>query len=123
MGRMPSYEVIEQILRDALIEAGLASAVQPKKTMGSNAIHLKGILIAHITAQGLALRLSTEDQATLLKVPGASRFTPGNDTSRANQFVYVPDSILDARPHLAGWVKKCWKFVAQSHVGEPKRRR
>jgi TfoX/Sxy family transcriptional regulator of competence genes len=111
---MHSFEILDQILRDGLREASLSADISARKTLGASGMHLKGLLFAYITQDGIALKLSPSDQLALLALPGATRFSPGDDPTRANQFVHVPEALLDDRKRLAAWVRKSWAFVERA---------
>lgn len=111
---MHSFEILDQILRDGLRQASLSPDISARRALGASGMHLKGLLFAYITTTGIALKLSPSDQADLLVLPGASRFSPGADPTRANQFVHVPGTMLDDKNRLAVWVRKSWVFVERS---------
>jgi TfoX/Sxy family transcriptional regulator of competence genes len=111
---MHSFEILDQILRDGLREASLSTDISARRTLGASGMHLKGLLFAYIAPAGIALKLSPPDQIALLALPGASRYTPGADPTRANQFVQVPEAMLDDKSRLAGWIRKSWTFVERS---------
>ena len=111
---MHSFEILDQILRDGLREASLSTDITARRTLGASGMHLKGLLFAYITADGIALKLSPADQVALLAIAGATRFSPGEDPTRANQFVQVPEALLDDRKRLAVWIRKSWVFVERS---------
>jgi len=111
---MHSHEILEQILRDGLREASLSADISARRTLGARGMHLKGLLFAYIATTGIALKLSPADQIALLALPGAARFVPGADPTRANQFVLVPEAFLDDKNRLATWIRKSWTFVERS---------
>jgi TfoX/Sxy family transcriptional regulator of competence genes len=111
---MHSYEILDQILRDGLRQTSLSTDISARRTLGASGMHLKGLLFAYITTTGIALKLSPADQTALLALPGSSRYSPGDDPTRANQFVHVPEALLDDKNRLATWIRKSWDFVERS---------
>jgi|GEM_PF-2198690 TfoX/Sxy family transcriptional regulator of competence genes len=111
---MHSFEILDQILRDGLREAGLSTDISARRTLGASGMHLKGLLFAYIATTGIALKLSPADQVALLALPGASRYSPGADPTRSNQFVHVPEAMLDDKNRLAAWIRKSWAFVERT---------
>jgi len=108
---MHTFEILDQILRDGLREANLSADISARRTLGASGMHLKGLLFAYITQDGIALKLSPADQVALLAIAGATRYSPGEDPTRANQFVHVPEVLLDDKNRLAAWLRKSWAFV------------
>jgi len=113
-----------ELLEDALSHAGLSTAIQKMKMLGGTGLSVKGHFIALIHPQGAALRLSPEDQLHLLTLPGAKRLVFEGDPGRSNQWVVVPERMVDETQHYASWIKKAWKFtqdsVPQARTGKHK---
>ena len=113
----------EEIMRDTLGKLGLSMQVTSQRMMGGYGISLKGHLFAHLCGEGTGLRLSPEDQAALLAVPGAKPLVFPNDPARSAKFVLVPEPMLDKPALLAPWVKKAVQFSATgSGRPQPNRR-
>jgi TfoX N-terminal domain len=103
-----------ELLEDALAHAGLSPTLQKMKMLGGTGLSVKGHFIALIHAQGAALRLSPNDQLHLLTLPGARRLEFPGDAGRNNQWVLVPERMVDEVQHYASWIKKAWKFTQDS---------
>jgi TfoX/Sxy family transcriptional regulator of competence genes len=113
----------EEILRDTLGKLGLSVQITSQRMMGGHGISLKGHLFAHLCAEGTGLRLSPDDQAALLAVPGAKALIFPGDPSRSAKFVLVPESMLDKPAQLAPWVRKAVGFSSTgSGRPQPNRR-
>jgi len=111
-----------ELLEDALTHAGLSTSMQKMKMLGGTGLSVKGHFIALIHPKGVALRLSPEDQLVLLKQSGAARLEFADDPGRNNQWVLVPENMIDQPNHYSPWVKKALKFtqgtVPQERVGK-----
>lgn len=108
----------EEILRDALGKLGLSVQITSQRMMGGHGISLKGNLFAHLCSEGTGLRLSPEDRASLLAVPGAKPLVFPNDPARSAKFILVPEAMLDQVPVLAPWVRKAVQFASHA-AGRP----
>lgn len=112
----------EEILRDTLGKLGLSVQITSQRMMGGYGISLKGHLFAHLCGEGTGLRLSPEDQALLLAMPGSKPLVFPNDPSRSAKFILVPEAMLDKVQVLAPWVRKAVQFTSNSS-GRPQTNR
>lgn len=103
-----------ELLEDALTHAGLSTSMQKMKMLGGTGLSVKGHFIALIHPKGAALRLSPEDQLSLLKLHGSERLDFPEDPGRNNQWVLVPEGMIDQPNHYAPWVKKALKFTQET---------
>lgn len=111
----------QELFEDALAHAGFSTSVQRMKTLGGIGLTVKNALIGLVHPRGLALRLGPEDQKHLLTVPGAQRLNfPGN-ASYDNQWILLPEAMLEQPNHYAAWLKKAWKYHLTCQVsGRPR---
>lgn len=122
MASMHPTAIQEEILRDTLGKLGLSVQITTQRMMGGYGISLKGHLFAHLCSEGTGLRLSPEDQALLLAIPGAKPLVFPNDPSRSAKFILVPESMLDKVQVFAPWVRKAVQFTSNS-AGRPQTNR
>ncbi len=111
---MHPTSIQEEILRDALAALGMSVNISSQRMMGGYNISLKGHQFAHICGDGTGLRLSPEDQAALLSMPGAKPLVFPNDPARSAKFALVPGPMLDRLPEFASWVRKAVQFSSST---------
>lgn len=104
-------KVQEQLLRDALRHASLASDTNLRPMLGGQGVTVKGNLFALLLPQGVGLKLSPEEQVHFLTIPGTTRLEVPNDPARSAVWVVAPDALVEATPHFAGWVRKAYGYT------------
>lgn len=113
---MHPTSIQEEILRDALGHLGMSMQITSQRMMGGYGISLKGHQFAFVSSQGTGLRLSPEDKAALLGMPGAKPMVFPDDPARSAKFTLVPEPMLDRLAEYAGWVRKAVQF-SSTHTG------
>jgi len=81
-----------------------------------------GRIFASLSDVGLALKLSAEDRAALLKEPGAAPLQYEPNTPPSREYVTVPPQILADDAALAGWSRRSAAYAA-SLPAKAKRRK
>ena len=80
-------------------------------------------VFASLSNIGLALKLSAEDQASLLQEPGAKRLRYEPDAPGSKQYIVVPSAIQNNAEALAVWVRRSVDFVQTLPAPKPKRKK
>jgi hypothetical protein len=117
-------KVQEQLLQDALRQASLNAETLCRPMLGGQGVTVKGNLFALLLPAGIGLRLAPDDQRNFLTIPGTSRLEVPGDPARSELWVVAPDSLVEATPHFAGWVRKAYgnvdRTVPSARRGAPK---
>lgn len=114
--------IYQELMEDALAHAGLSSSVQRMKTpLGGTGFTVKNCLVGLVRPEGMALRLSADDQRHLLTIPGSQRLSFPEKPAHDNQWVLLPEAMLEQPNHFASWLKKAWKYHLTCQVaGRPR---
>ena len=117
--RKPSAELTEQF-RKAV--APLPGA-EPRKMFGCPCAFFNGNMFAGLFAEDVFLRLSPEDRASFLALPGAAVFTPMG-ARPMREYVVVPREMVAAgSAGWAEWLDKALAYAATLPVKEAKARK
>jgi TfoX/Sxy family transcriptional regulator of competence genes len=98
----PAPEGLVRVFQEA-IEA--IPDAQPRKMFGYPAAFIDGHLFAGLHQETMILRLSTEDQAILLKQKGARIFEPMPGRPMRG-YVVVPPAVIKAPEQLSHWLAR-----------------
>jgi TfoX/Sxy family transcriptional regulator of competence genes len=88
----------------ALIEA--VPGAEPRKMFGYPAGFVQGHLFAGVFQDDVFVRLSADDQAQLMKIPGSRPFEPMPGRAMRG-YVVVPRAVL-ASPRVRDWLEKAF---------------
>ncbi len=83
---------------------GLPDA-EPRKMFGYPCAFVNGQMFVGVFQDKLMLRLSDEDRARFLKLPGAKLFEPVPGRAM-REYVELTPAILDSRADLSRWLKR-----------------
>ncbi|OLC30930.1 MAG: hypothetical protein AUH31_03740 [Armatimonadetes bacterium 13_1_40CM_64_14] len=95
----------------ALIEA--VRGTQTRKMFGYPAAFVSGHLFAGLFQEDMFLRLSADDRAQLMKIPGARPFEPMPGRPMRG-YVVVPPSVL-ASARARAWLEKACAHASLCH--------
>jgi len=98
----PAPEKIVSLF-NAVVE-GLPDA-EPRKMFGYPCAFVNGQMFVGVFYDKLMLRLSNEDRARFLKLPGAKLFEPVPGRAM-REYVELTPAILDSRADLKRWLKR-----------------
>lgn len=84
--------------------------IERRKMFGYPAAFVGGNLFMSLFQESLVLRLSDDDRAVFLNLPGASQFEPMPGRPM-REYVTVPPSMLRHEPALAGWIKRSLDYA------------
>lgn len=85
--------------------------------------YVKGRVFVSLSNIGLALKLSAEDQNSLLQEPEAKRLQYGPDEPLSKQYIVVPNAIQNNNETLVAWVKRSVEFVLAQPPPKPKQKK
>jgi TfoX/Sxy family transcriptional regulator of competence genes len=89
---------------------------------GGQMIYQAARPLGSLAEQGLALKLSEADRATLLREPGAQPLQhDGEPPSKV--YVVVPPQIIDDDDHLRGWLERSATYVMTLPAPKPKKKK
>ena len=93
-----------------------------KPMFGGIGAYADGRMCMSLSDVGLALKLSDEDHARLLKLKGAKplRYEPNSPPSKS--YVVVPTAMLTDRKLLREWIGRSAAFAHAAPAKKPKRR-
>jgi TfoX/Sxy family transcriptional regulator of competence genes len=106
LSKMPKFRPApEKIvsLFNAVVE-GLPGA-EPRKMFGYPCAFVNGQMFVGVFEDRLMLRLSDEDRARFLKLPGAKLFEPRPGRAM-REYVELTPAILESRADLKRWLKR-----------------
>lgn len=79
---------------------------------GGAGAYAYGQYFASLSDVGLALKLPSEAQAELLKMPGAKRLQYDDSMPPSKQYIVVPETTLHNPERLGVWVTKSLAYVS-----------
>jgi TfoX/Sxy family transcriptional regulator of competence genes len=105
----------------ALIErftriVGALPSVEIRKMFGYPAGFVNGYNFAGLFEDSMVIRLSPEDMAAFMQLPGASPFEP-MPGRKMGGYASVPSAMLDAESDLLTWLERAVEFA---HARPPK---
>jgi len=104
-------KIQDQLVRDALRHASLASETKLRPMLGGQGVSVKGNLFALLLVQGVGLKLSSDEQVHFLTIPGTTRLEVPDDPARSAIWVVAPDALVESTAHFAGWVRKAYGYT------------
>ena len=110
-----SEDLVEFFRTLAPTEAG----VEQKKMFGWPCCFINGNLFAGLHKQSMIFRLSEEDQATFLKMEGASQFEP-MPGRRMKGYVMLESPMARHRKELAHWMGRSLEYASALPVKSKK---
>jgi TfoX/Sxy family transcriptional regulator of competence genes len=69
-----------------------------------------GQMFAGLHQESMILRLSTEDHAEFMRLPGARQFEPMTGRPM-REYVVVPESLLESESQLEAWLARAFAFA------------
>ena len=115
----PAPEAVVSLFR-AAVEA--LPEVELRKMFGYPCAFLHGQMLTGVFQDRIMLRLSDEDRARFLKLPGARPFEPMPGRPM-REYVELPREVLDSPATLKRWVKRGLAYVATLPPKETKAKR
>jgi TfoX/Sxy family transcriptional regulator of competence genes len=79
---------------------------------GGVAAKVNGQMFAGLFARGAVVKLSEADQKAALAIDGATMFDPMGNGRVMRDTVFLPESVMDERDELRGWLRKALDFTA-----------
>jgi len=83
---------------------------EPRKMFGYPCAFVNGQMLCGVFADRLMLRLSDEDRAKFLKLPGARPFEPMPGRAM-KEYVEVPPELMNSEAELKRWLKRGLTYV------------
>jgi TfoX/Sxy family transcriptional regulator of competence genes len=110
--RRPSDELVDLFLSLVPDDPG----AELRRMFGCPCLFLEGNMFAGIHQEDLMVRLSADDRAALLAVPGARQFEPMPGRPM-REYVCVPQAMLTEQAALEEWVARALEYA---HTLPPK---
>ncbi|MBM7121576.1 TfoX/Sxy family protein [Dyella kyungheensis] len=92
-------------LEDAATHLGRPHDLRSKPMFGGLMVWFGEKPCAWLSVQGLALRLSAEDQLALLALEGAARFRHRPDEPPSREYILVPAGLRRDTARFAAWLE------------------
>lgn len=115
-----TLEEMQDQLSAAVEALNLDGGLSFKAMFGGVSGYMEGRVFASLSNRGLALKLSTDDQAALLQEPGAQRLRYEPDAPESKQYIVVPGAMQTDAEALAAWVKRSAEYVTALPASKPK---
>jgi TfoX/Sxy family transcriptional regulator of competence genes len=109
--RMPKFVPAAEATKQRF--AGLIAQIpqaEPRKMFGYPCAFVNGQMFFGVFGNALMLRLSDEDRAAFLKLPGAKLFEPMPGRPM-KEYVEIPPALLQSESELLKWVNKGQAWV------------
>jgi TfoX/Sxy family transcriptional regulator of competence genes len=106
--RQPREDLVK-LLGEAIPQGEVA--VEFKPMFGAPCYWTGGNMVAGVHQESIFVRLSEEDRAELLTQPGAHLFEP-MEGRPMREYVVVPETVLDDRAALGGWLSRGLAYTA-----------
>lgn len=108
MGKFrPAPEWIKELFANVI--RGVPEA-EPRKMFGYPCAFVNGQMLCGVFADRLMVRLSEEDRAKFLKLPGAKPFEPMPGRPM-KEYVEVPRAMMESTAELRKWLKKSLAYA------------
>ncbi len=118
-----ALEELQDKLSAAAETLNLDMGLSFKAMFGGVSGYVEGRVFASLSNIGLALKLSADDQAALLREPGAKRLRYEPDAPESKQYIVVPEAVQANAEALAVWVKRSGDFVCALPAPNPRRKK
>lgn len=118
-----SHEEFQSLLVQAVDSLPPDIDLEFRKMFGGTAAYARGRVFAIRSMPGLSLKLSGEDQAELLKEPGAAYLQHNPDEPVSKQYIVVPPHIWNDRNALGKWVEKSVNYAITLPLPKKRARR
>lgn len=106
------------VLQEALLRIDPAPGLTWKKMFGGAGYYADGVIFAaYFGTDSLALKLSEDDRAALLTVPGSA------PSEMSKQYTEIPPSMVHDVEAIAPWVEKAVRYVKGLPPQKPRTRR
>src|SRR5204862_7856598 len=79
---------------------------------GGVAAKVNGQMFAGLFARGAVVKVSAADQQVALALDGAEMFDPMGNGRIMRDTVFLPESVIDDRDELRGWLRKALEYTA-----------
>lgn len=119
---MTNLEEMQGQISAAAETMNLDANVSFKPMFGGVCVCINGRAFASLLGAGLALKLTPEAQARLLRKDGARRLHYDPDAPESKQYIMVPPSVQSQPRLLAMWVKQSMDFALSLPAPRTKRR-
>ena len=111
-------EVLQAMVEDVMSEFPPDVDLEFKHMFGGKGAYVRGRIFAVLWKDGLALKLSEEDQQALLELAGASLTAP-----IGKKYTVVPEPFLEQKALLSPWVDKSFRYALTLPLPEKKKRK
>jgi TfoX/Sxy family transcriptional regulator of competence genes len=88
------------------------SSVSTVNMFGGVAAKVNGQMFAGLFARGAVVKISAADQRVALALDGAEMFDPMGNGRIMRDTVFLPESVIDDRDELRGWLRKALDYTA-----------
>lgn len=92
-----------------------------KKMFGCPAYFIHNNMFAAAHQEDIIVRLSEQDRAEALRLPGITPFTP-REGMTMREYVSLPPEIYGSEDAFHEWLKKAWAYAAALPVKEKKKK-
>ncbi len=106
-----SHEEFQSLLMQATGDLPPDIDLEFRKMFGGTAAYVRGRVFAIRSTPGLSIKLAKEDQAELLKEPGAAYLQHNPNEPVSKQYIVVPLHIRNDRNALRKWVEKSANYA------------
>ena len=109
--KMPKFTPAPEWIKElfASVISGVPEA-EPRKMFGYPCAFVNGQMLCGVFADRLMVRLSEEDRAKFLKLPGAKPFEPMPGRPM-KEYVEVPRAMMESTAELRKWLKKSLAYA------------
>lgn len=118
-----ALEEMQDQLSAAVETLNLDMALSFKAMFGGVLGYMDGRAFASLSNIGLALKLSAEDQAALLREPGAKRLRYEPDAPESKQYIVVPNAVQASAEALGEWAARSRAFVQTLPAPKPRQKK
>jgi TfoX/Sxy family transcriptional regulator of competence genes len=109
---VPSHDDLQNRLSLAAETLSLDKDLTFKPMFGGIMAYTDGHVFASLSNIGLALKLSSDDQAALLQETEAKRLQYEPDSPPSKQYIVVPSAMLTDSAALSVWVRQSMAFAS-----------
>jgi TfoX/Sxy family transcriptional regulator of competence genes len=103
----PAPETVVQFFQTAI---GDIPDAQPRKMFGYPSVFIKDQMLAGVFADRIMLRLSDQDRAEFLRLPGAKSFEPMPGHAM-REYVELPPDMMNSPEEFTKWLQRGRSYV------------
>lgn len=96
--------------------------VQFRPMFGGVGVYSRGRMFCSLSNAGLALKLSGDEHAALLRMRGAKRLQYNTSMPPSKSYVVVPASMLKERPALSVWIERSALAARAAPAKKPRKK-